>query len=721
MKRRSFLQQTGLLLATLGASELGLAIAADRYQRVLAQPTSRKLALLVGINQYRGAGLTGCLTDVELQRELLIHRFRFHPSDILTLTDQQATRSQIETAFINHLVNQAQQDDVVVFHFSGYGNLVHTGATSEESQTSLVTIDEADDDATVSGLTEETLLLLLRSLPTDRVTTILDAGYSYSGSPLQGNLRVRSRPRQQSAFNEAELAFQEQLLAQLQLDRAQTLVQRRSGRTPGVVLSAAGVSQSATEAHWNGFSAGLFTYHLTQQLWHSTAQTTLRGSLGRATEAIVLLVDQKQPNLSGQKSQDLPLKPYHVALSEAGADGVVTAVDDTGIAQVWLAGLPTQVLEHYGVNSLLTIASGTQLQVVVREGLMAKTKILPSQSASETLPQVGQLVREAVRIIPRNVGLTVALDSTLKRIERVDAISAFSTLSYVSAVPAGEQAADCLFSKASEATQVAALPSAPIAGVVPPSGYGLFLQGRESVAALTEESGEAVKLAVKRLVPRLQTLLATKLLNLTANQESSGLNVRAMLSMLTKQPAAQERVLIEQETSRVPPEMDRQLTLAQEGKILTVPVGSRIQYQIQNSSQEPIYFVLLSVNSNSKAFAFYADGRAIQPIAPGEVLTVPPQSPAFEWVVGDPIGLSETQLVCSRAPFSQTQTLLTDTLRSTPESALIRAIANPLEVAQAVLQDLHQASHGQSQPLSADSFALDVNQWATFRFVYQVV
>ena len=68
--------------------------------------------------------LAGCITDVELQRELLIHRFGFKADDIITLSDRQATREDIETAFIEHLTKQAKPDDVVVFHFSGYGGQI---------------------------------------------------------------------------------------------------------------------------------------------------------------------------------------------------------------------------------------------------------------------------------------------------------------------------------------------------------------------------------------------------------------------------------------------------------------------------------------------------------------------------------------------------------------------------------------------------------------------
>ncbi|NJK36244.1 MAG: caspase family protein [Oscillatoriales cyanobacterium SM2_2_1] len=104
-----------------------VAMAATQFQG-MGQKATRRLALLIGINRYEARNewlpLNGCLTDVELQKELLIHRFGFKPADILTLTDHQATRQGIETAILEHLVAQAMPDDWVVVHFSGHGTLL---------------------------------------------------------------------------------------------------------------------------------------------------------------------------------------------------------------------------------------------------------------------------------------------------------------------------------------------------------------------------------------------------------------------------------------------------------------------------------------------------------------------------------------------------------------------------------------------------------------------
>ncbi len=50
ISRRRFIEFTGATLATLGLDSLKLRSQFDRYGKVLAQDTPRKLALLVGIN-----------------------------------------------------------------------------------------------------------------------------------------------------------------------------------------------------------------------------------------------------------------------------------------------------------------------------------------------------------------------------------------------------------------------------------------------------------------------------------------------------------------------------------------------------------------------------------------------------------------------------------------------------------------------------------------------
>lgn len=756
LKRRAFLKQTGTALAALGLSEAGLSLLADRYQQALAQPTRRKLAVLVGINQYpesvcdyvptRGAALNGCMTDVELQQELLVYRFGFQPSEIVTLIDQAATRQNIEAALMA-IAQQAAAGDLVLFHFSGLGSQIRLEGSESQFQNSLVPIDgtlPTPENPVIHDLMQDTLGLLLRSIATDQVITVLDAGYTRLGRSTQGNLRIRSRPdAPMGAIDPAELALQEQLSQQTRISQSQITKQWQTGQLPGIILQASTANRIAAEAQWSGFSAGLFTYALTQQLWWSTPATTLWVSFNQAAGSVKQTTGvEQQPVIGGQTAQKQTVPVIDLS-GEVGSDGVIRAIDEDGKAQVWLAGLPAVVLENAG-TSLLSVASlpaspQPLLQLRTREGLIFKARGVGSEAAYAL--QAGQLVQEAVRVLPRNIGLTIALDASLERIERVDATSAFSAIPRVSSVIAGEQPADFLFGKMQPASLLAAsLPSSPDAVQDVPtspdsspetssSGYGLFYPGRNAIPNTLIQNVEAVKTAVHRITPQLKTLLALKLLRLTQNQGSSRLGVRALLETV----APQERLILQQETVRA----QRKLPVSKVATLLmaegsaTLPIGSQVQYRLYNYSDQPIYFVLIGLDTKGNALIFCPAGASSPgglsaaqptPIPSGETVIVP-QPNAADWLVQPPLGLIETHVICSRAPLMQTYQILEAEMRSKTSAGQVAMLSNPLDVVQAVLQDLHQASSPilPAVEIPADQYALDVNAWATLSFVYQAV
>lgn len=757
LTRRTFIQQMGWALTTLGLSE-SLSLWADRYQQAIAQPTQRKLALLIGINQYaeqvcdyavpKGSALNGSVTDVALQRELLIHRFGFQPSDILTLTDQQATRQSILDAFQAHLIQQARPGDAVVFHFSGLGSRNRLEGSSKQAEpnssnleyNSFVPVDgwlPTPENPVIHDIPEETLGWLLRSISTDQIITVLDTSHTSLGRTLQGNLRIRSRPSTPSGrLDESEEVLQDQLSRKLGISKAKIHAQWRSGQVPGLLMSAAHANQIAAEAQWNGFSAGLLTYALTQQLWWATPATTLYfvpNSIGFNG----VRLDQASQLLSSGIAKRFA--------SSTNADGVIHAVDEEGKAQVWLAGLPAAVLENYGASVLAISSVGISSQdstqspqnstqspalhqIRSRDGLMVKTRLI-----SETdRPLVGQWVQEQVRVLPRNVGLTVAIDASLERIERVDATSAFSAIPRVSSVIAGEQPADFLFGKNQSAYPLTASldPSTPLAQ----SGYGLFYPSRDAILSTLIQDDEAVKTAINRVTPELKTLLATKWLRLTENQGSSKLGVQVTLERVALEPklspsqikpqSRKPQALIRLGTVRsiwTVPESDPAVSDAR----LTLFVGSQIQYRLANYGDRPVYFVLLGLNAAGNAIAFYpgeADVLEQTILAPGESVTVPPSEPGWKMQTA---GLAEIHIVFCSAPLTQTYQTLATTRPKTDTQRVV-LLTNPLEVVQALLQDLHQASVPLVMTLPkveapADTYALNVNTWATLSFRHQVV
>ena len=799
--RRTFLQQAGLALLALELGDTALAVIGqslakplfDRYYQALAQPTTRKLALLVGINQYPRSGetrlvpLQGCVTDVELQRELLIHRFGFQSSDILTLTEKLATRENIETAFLEHLSNQAKPDDVVLFHFSGYGSRINLNSEVQSGEPLISTLKSQIQNALVAVdgmqptqgnyLLEETLFLLLRSLATDKVTTVLDTSYIFPNNPLPSNLRIRSHSAVYSQVPTEELDFQSQLLLSLNTTRQQLEGQLNFNQMPGILLNASDSNQPAIEVTWGGFSAGLFTYALTQYLWQVTPQATIQVSISRATEAINQLVGkQQQPQINGRKIQEDYLLAYNLIPENVGADGVVIAIEDSGkTAQLWLGGLQIKALADYGINSVFSVVASEdnvniptdntsasnippatgitkplQLQIRGREAITAKARLISSDVSDRQL-QVGQLVQESLRVLPRNIGLTVAIDASLERIERVDATSAFGNLkSVTSVIKTGEQPADYIFSKVASTdttkqVEEAIIPddstlenanneSASKSLIIPTSEakYGLFSLANTTVTNTLGVASETVKAAVNRLKPQLKTLLAAKLWRLTVNEGSSRLGVEASLEILN--PEA--KILIKRSTIRAGVSKQQAGVNHQSNIIInsstlgmvTVANGSRICYRIHNYSDRTVYFMLVGLDSSSNAIALSLPKDTFIPA--GQTLSIPQSTSSFEWLIHGATGLTETFLICSIAPFTQAKTALESAMVNT-ETERIEKLVNPLDVTLAILQDLHQASTlvqhqevaslvAETSSISSDNYALDVQAWATFSFVYQV-
>ncbi len=775
MSRRAFFQKTGAVVTALGLTELAIALGippqAKAYGQALAQSAGRKLALLIGIDNYPAEALSldpsarqlgklaGCVTDVALQRELLIHRFGFLPEDIVCLTNGQATRTGIYQAFVDHLYNQATAGDVVVFHFSGYGAEVRFEDSPEgETVRSLVPIDgllPTETRPALNDISEAELKSLLQQLKTKRITTVLDAGFVDMPVPLSGGLRSRAR----SAIATGQLPAPFPLL-----EKARPA---KKSAFPGVLLRGADLDNVVLERQWNGFNAGAFTYVLSQYLWSAPAPVTVGQTLGRSHETLVRWGgSNQQPNVSGnrnpalQKSSESTAPVYDTPILEGTrGEGVIKSVNSDGKSvTLWLGGLPPRVLEYLSPASVLTCAD-RRLRLRSREGLIGKANLIYSPQATPVQP--GDPVFEDVRTLPKSIDLVVALDSRLERIERVDATSALSSLAFVSSTSDTELPADCLLGKPlarSPETLTASLhPAKPnqqqrraaslspegivsdraatVAQIVsdepaaPPeprgsSGYGLFSLTRSLIPGTLALQDEAIKPAVTRLTPKLQALLALKMLRLSENRAASRLPIRVTLE--TADP--QEVVLSHQTLRSVQPMRQRSNPLSKDGFAPEVPVGSRVRYRLFNDSEEPLYYTLINVDPRERLSAFCPvrdlsapspeaertveiAGIAATTIAPGSSVAIP--SAELDWAVEAPPGPVETYVVCSTLPLTRTfNTLLIASANS--GSQRISPLPDPLKMVEALLTDISQNS-------SDDVYTLDASKWATLNFAYQAV
>lgn len=735
--RRQFLQaMTALMVGSqICMNQSQMAYAGDSYGQNLSKKSRRKLALLIGINQYEAKTewlpLNGCVNDVELQRELLIHRFGFNPKDILTLTDRQATRVNIIEGIREHLTSQALLDDLVVVHFSGHGSRL-------KGKDSLVPVDGRYGAANeiVNDLTVESLLLLLGAIATDKITCILDAGYSSGGNPTLGNFRIRARPnRREWELSSDEIALRQEFSPVPQFtggledgnsshivsNQSETVLANKSvaklppkfTSKPITLLKAATKEQICIDANWEGFSSGFFTYSLTQQLWKMTGDTSLYTILGNVisdSDRLALASKEVVSQEKEEQSKQLRSLLTHSLTDTFGSSGqladafIKSVSSDRRSGEAWLGGIPIIPMSYYGSGSVFTVADdlGSSdsapdlIQVRSHNGII--TKIEPM--AVGQLLQVGAFLREKIRVIQRHIPLSVALDIELTKIEQVDATSAISGLDSAIAVTATEQYADCLFGSQA-------------------SSYGLFSVGRTPILGAFGAVGESIGAAIRRLQFQLESLLAAKLIHLTANQNSSLLAIKVSLEVTSPNRA---KMVVQQSTDRDHTDKNSNPDISSESNFFNkcLTVGDRLSCKLENLTDEILYVIIFSFDSRGKVMtpSFVTSPYANDiSIAPKGTLIIPQPIAPFEWTVSAPQGLVDVQIIASRSPMTETMKLLDRFSRASPVGLV--SVSDPLEVAKALLQDLH--SQNSSYPnISDDAWVLDLKNWATLGFTYRV-
>ena len=761
LNRREFLQKTGLVVGALSLAELstnlGITSKAKAYTQALADTNGRKLALLVGIDDYPKEAipesqlgphrLAGCKTDVALQKELLIHRFGFLPEDIVCLADAEATREGIYDAFVSHLYEQANAGDTVVFHFSGYGAQVRIadllgGQTPLRSLVPYDGILPTEERPVVNDITEIELKALLGLLKTKNITTVLDAGFVDIAVPLSGGMRSRARSELVTGKLPAPFPL---------------LTSTRSAKVrdpfPGILVRGADLDEIVLERQWNEFSAGAFTYALTQHLWTATAPVTAQRSLGTVQETLSRWGGSNQQPVIGGKPGSAKGTPIYSTplMDNMRGQGVVTDISADGItATVWLGGLPPRVLEYWSSPAVM-VCGERRLKVRSHTGLTGKAKLDDDAGNNGAPIQIGQPVFESVRILPKNLNLVVALDSRLERIERVDATSALSSLSFVNSTSDTELPADCLLGKPFDPKETTTLTaslspvklsqagvneesaqatetektteqSTPDPLITPNSnaGYGLFSLTRMLIPGTLAQQEEAIKPAISRLSDKLRGLMALKMIRLSENQAVSKLPLRVLLEEVGEKG---NRVLVSRQTVKQSQTSGKDAS----GFIPEVSVGSRVRYRLFNDGDQPLFYTLINVDPRERLSAFCPEMEAsvvagneleggsqatvsAASIAPGSTVVVPTAD--RDWKIDTPTGIVETYVVCSTRPLNNTfNLLLVD-----PNNAgkRVSPLPNPLEVMRALLADISQGD-------SADSYALDVSEWATLNFTYQTL
>ncbi len=426
----------------------------------------------MGVNKYESnkiRSLAGCLTDVELQRELLVHRYGFNPADILIVSDTSTlkpTQQNILEAFETHLINQAKSEDVVVFHFSGHGSLIRDPNPLPE-----LIVNQNGKKATVPNLNRlngttvpfdrfthhpdqvqdimgRTLFLLTHALKTEHVTLVLDS--CHSGGGTRGNLQIRAIPfrlgESSADPSPVELEYQKRWMKALNLSEEQFNRMRQKGIAKGVAIDSANYDQQAFDAPFGNepFYAGAFTYLLTRYLWQQSVDESLSAvfvNLARSTRD--LTEARQEPIYAANPDRNRQKPVYFVQPSTPFAEAVVRSVETDQQIQYWLGGISSLSLNVNQAGTIFSVLNNAgkeiaQIEQTDRRELLAIGR-LKQGNLSDIVPRI--LLRERIRRLPTDLKLRVGLDpslgqdlasgrAALQQLDRIEVVESNQSMHY---------------------------------------------------------------------------------------------------------------------------------------------------------------------------------------------------------------------------------------------------------------------------------------------------
>lgn len=755
LKRRRFLQAAGSTLAALGLSQMEVRMQGDRYARALAQTTPRKLALLVGINQYAGGvtPLRGCLTDVRMQRELLVHRFGFNPADILILEDQAATHQNLLDAFESHLIDQAQPGDVVVFHFSGHGSLVRDPDPIPAQFAALQgyngTMMPYDARLGISGnqvndIMGKTLFLLMANLKTDQVTVMLDS--CYSGGGTRGDLVIRSVEGRVGAAeampSDQELAAQERWRSRLGWSTAELKTQRSRGIAKGVALGSAQADQLAADASFGvgegQFHAGAFTYALTRYLWQQPNSLPLDRvfvDLARSTRDVANSARLVQsPIYEVAPGQNFGQEPLFFSRPQSpAAEAVVVETATSGEVKFWLGGVSSQSLAAFESGAIFSVVDDSgneigQVEQTRRVGLEGYGTLLKSTGGQLS---AGQLLRERVRGVPTDLSLRLGIDASLGA-DLGAARSQLASFNRIQPVGVeGDQSPHYLLGRMTEQSRAIATAEA-VRDVGDIGSIGLFTPGLVAIRASFGPPGESIADALQRLNPTLKLLLAGQVLRSVLNSDTANLNIEVAVQPVNSTVAVGRTASRGSQASLVAQRL--------EGAPSTLRSGNEITVTVVNGEPRNLYVAVLAIGGSGSMTVLHPtdwDSPESEPLLePGQQLTIPrqdqPRNPSRDYCA-DP---SEAFHLClSGAGYAEILTLVsTSPLRDALRGLRQIAEANnsrsgdpigltdddPVNVIDTLLGDIDRTTRG-GIAVRSSVRGVDTTQLAALSTLIQVV
>ncbi|HET7435794.1 MAG TPA: caspase family protein [Thermoanaerobaculia bacterium] len=345
--------------------------------------------MLIGINDYSASRiigphrpaapgrdwptLAGAAEDANTFADMLALLYDFDRRDIVTITDQNATRGAILDALHEHLLAPAQKGDVLFFYFAGHGSQVRN-SRSQEADKLDETIVPADSQLGAPDIRDKELRDIFNKILDRgaRLTVMLDS--CHSGSGARG-LPTGAKPRG------------------VRLDPRDVADGSRPSPNPedrgALVLSAADDADPAWPTRDDdGNFHGVFTWAFLRALRDASAGESAADTFRRAAARMRAETPYQDPKLAG--NAEARMNPFLGVRSDRPNDRTVVAVE-----RVRADG--TVVLQGGWANGL---SLGSELRVMSDRNITVRIAVTALRGIGECEARVtpnGHPLPQAIR------------------------------------------------------------------------------------------------------------------------------------------------------------------------------------------------------------------------------------------------------------------------------------------------------------------------------------
>lgn len=295
-------------------------------------------ALIVGISDYAnfgpeiGGDLPGARNDALAFRDVFIAQKGFDAQNIHMLLDREATKEAIVKEF-KWLASTVQPGDLVTFTFAGHGSQMwDTNGDEEDGLDETICPTDVVKGDTKNDIPDDELNSLLKSIPTDNITVVLDNCHAGSGTRA---ITPFARPRALNRVATTDVAKPSNATAGQPVSGA-------ADATPASVLeiAAAQSDEVAVDAEWPGENGtastfnGAFTRNFVRNLWQSPA-ASYEEVFNQTVEDMKRERFAQRPNIDSGSKKGKEAQPAFIAFGAktANDEGLVpiTAVSGNSI------------------------------------------------------------------------------------------------------------------------------------------------------------------------------------------------------------------------------------------------------------------------------------------------------------------------------------------------------------------------------------------------------